>query len=104
MSDGFEPQPWFRAKAYGYGWVPASWQGWLVTVAFMVLIIATSVLFSPADHGTPQAVALVLELRRKVGVDTLTPNPFMFYALMAFEALAFILVARALSRPIKPLD
>jgi hypothetical protein len=104
MSDGFEPEPWFRAKAYGYGWVPASWQGWLVTMAFMVLILATAMLFSPATHGTPQAMAMVHSIRHATGVDTLTLNPFLFYGLLAVEAVAFILVARALSRPIRPLD
>ncbi len=21
-------RPWFKAKRYGYGWYPGSWQGW----------------------------------------------------------------------------
>lgn len=29
---------WFRAKLYGWGWYPCSWEGWLVTLAFIVLI------------------------------------------------------------------
>jgi drug/metabolite transporter (DMT)-like permease len=24
---------WFKRKLYGWGWVPVSWQGWLVVVA-----------------------------------------------------------------------
>ena len=26
---------WFRAKDYGWGWQPCSWQGWLVIVAYI---------------------------------------------------------------------
>lgn len=28
---------WFKRKAYGWGWVPATWQGW-VSVAVMVAV------------------------------------------------------------------
>ncbi len=27
---------WFKNKRYGYGWTPASLEGWLVTVLFVV--------------------------------------------------------------------
>lgn len=30
---------WFVAKRYGWGWVPITWQGWLVTLAYIVFII-----------------------------------------------------------------
>ena len=29
---------WFKAKNYGWGWYPATWQGWLVIVIFVLLI------------------------------------------------------------------
>lgn len=28
---------WFKAKRYGWGWYPASWQGGLVLVAYLAL-------------------------------------------------------------------
>lgn len=31
---------WFKRKLYGWGWTPATWQGWLVILAYLVLIIA----------------------------------------------------------------
>lgn len=34
---------WFRAKDYGYGWYPASWQGWVVLVVFLALIASNVV-------------------------------------------------------------
>jgi len=31
---------WFKAKLYGWGWTPATWQGWLVLVVYVTLIVA----------------------------------------------------------------
>ena len=33
---------WFKRKLYGWGWTPATWQGWLLTFLFIgiVLILA----------------------------------------------------------------
>jgi len=30
---------WFKRKTYGYGWVPASWQGWLVIAVWLALVL-----------------------------------------------------------------
>lgn len=30
---------WFKRKLYGWGWTPATWQGWLVLFIFVLLII-----------------------------------------------------------------
>ena len=30
---------WFKAKLYGWGWVPVNWKGFAVLVLFIVLII-----------------------------------------------------------------
>ena len=29
---------WFRAKSYGWGWTPASWQGWLIVLIYIMLM------------------------------------------------------------------
>ena len=29
---------WFKRKLYGWGWVPVTWQGWLVTLAAVACI------------------------------------------------------------------
>lgn len=29
---------WFKAKLYGWGWIPAKWQGWLVLIVYIALI------------------------------------------------------------------
>lgn len=30
---------WFNRKLYGWGWVPVRWQGWVVTLAYISLIL-----------------------------------------------------------------
>jgi hypothetical protein len=29
---------WFRAKSYGWGWTPSSWQGWLVLILYCFFV------------------------------------------------------------------
>ena len=29
---------WFKRKLYGWGWTPATWQGWLVILVYIVLV------------------------------------------------------------------
>ena len=29
---------WFKAKKYGWGWSPATWQGWLITLIFVGIV------------------------------------------------------------------
>ncbi|MFN3188324.1 MAG: hypothetical protein ACK42D_02150 [Candidatus Paceibacteria bacterium] len=30
---------WFKRKRYGYGWVPCTWQGWLIITIYIVGLI-----------------------------------------------------------------
>jgi hypothetical protein len=30
---------WFRAKRYGWGWYPSSWQGWVFLLAWVINFI-----------------------------------------------------------------
>jgi len=44
MSDRPE---WFSAKRYGYGTaLPISWQGWLVTAIYFIVVIGAAFLFA----------------------------------------------------------
>lgn len=45
-----EKQYWFKRKTYGWGWYPATWQGWLVTLIYTVLIIALAL---TVDENSP---------------------------------------------------
>lgn len=37
---------WFKAKFYGWGWTPASWQGWVVIAIFIGAIALNAYFFS----------------------------------------------------------
>jgi hypothetical protein len=42
---------WFPAKRYGWGWgLPIRWQGWLVLIAYIALVIGTARVFHPHQH------------------------------------------------------
>lgn len=30
---------WFKRKLYGWGWTPATWQGWIITCIYIGLVI-----------------------------------------------------------------
>jgi len=36
---------WFKAKEYGWGWYPASWQGWVITFLYASLYVISMLLF-----------------------------------------------------------
>jgi hypothetical protein len=38
---------WFKRKLYGWGWTPATWEGWLVILVWFVLFVS---LVKKMDH------------------------------------------------------
>ena len=42
---------WFKRRRYGWGWIPVTWQGWLVVAGYLVLVVA----LAPAFLDAPQA-------------------------------------------------
>jgi uncharacterized membrane protein YhaH (DUF805 family) len=46
---------WFRAKLYGWGWIPAKWQGWLVILIYIALIFALVFTREDATPGNPDS-------------------------------------------------
>lgn len=63
-------QYWFKAKLYGWGWTPATWQGWLVMLVFIALIMLNAFrldLYTQSESDTifnfiPQTFILVIVL------------------------------------------
>lgn len=41
---------WFARKTIGWGWTPATWQGWLVTALYVVIVFLLGRKFPPAAH------------------------------------------------------
>ena len=53
-------EPWFGPKKYvGWGWAPASWQGWIAT-ALMVGLVIVTVWFFRAPWGFVAAAVVVV--------------------------------------------
>jgi len=50
---------WFRAKNFGWGWYPSTWQGWIILVLYTIFLL----------YGTTPTVPKTYIL--EVGVSTL---------------------------------
>lgn len=42
---------WFKAKRYGWGWYPSGWEGWLVTLLAIALMVFVDVRIDGASHS-----------------------------------------------------
>ncbi len=34
---------WFKAKTYGYGWYPVSWEGWVTLLIYLLVVVGLGV-------------------------------------------------------------
>ena len=41
---------WFRNKTYGYGWTPATREGWAVLLIWVTSVASVLYLFPPKNH------------------------------------------------------
>ena len=53
---------WFKAKTYGWGWTPATWEGWAVTIADLAAVLGWTMYVAthPALAARPDFVWLLL--------------------------------------------
>jgi uncharacterized membrane protein YhaH (DUF805 family) len=51
---------WFRQKRYGWGWVPSTWQGWLITLLYISILLLLS--FSINDNSSPYDIVVMFVL------------------------------------------
>lgn len=53
-------ESWFGPKSYvGWGWRPLTWQGWLVTLGFVILVIG-ALRISPGTRVLDVVAALLV--------------------------------------------
>ncbi|MCF7844567.1 MAG: hypothetical protein K9M03_01940 [Kiritimatiellales bacterium] len=45
---------WFKRKLFGWGWVPVTWQGWIVIIVFIVCLLGFSLTID--EQSPPQEV------------------------------------------------
>lgn len=64
---------WFKRKLYGWGWTPATWQGWVIILGFLtVLGVDFFFIASPfLDPGVPQIAFLFRTLLYVIVLVTL---------------------------------
>ncbi|MBV9159550.1 MAG: hypothetical protein JO019_03070 [Candidatus Kaiserbacteria bacterium] len=46
---------WFKRKAFGWGWTPATWQGWCTTFLYVLLIIGLALSREKDIPGNPDS-------------------------------------------------
>jgi len=66
------PGRWFRPKLFGWGVVPVTWQGWAMTLAFVVLLGLLVTAFEPAFallFALPLLTSFMLVAWRKTDGD-----------------------------------
>ncbi len=67
-------EPWFGPKRLvGWGWTPVSWQGWLTTAVFVVVLVAIVGLTPPGS--LTEFIAVVVCVAALVAVAALTGTP-----------------------------
>jgi hypothetical protein len=47
---------WFKRKLYGWGWTPATIEGWAITLLFLAYIIIETLLYSLDPVPTPNTM------------------------------------------------
>lgn len=51
---------WFKRKLYGWGWTPVTWQGWAVTLGYVVLVLLFALTIDPNSTGREVAFTFFL--------------------------------------------
>ncbi len=39
MEDKSKDELWFKAKTYGWGWTPITWQGWALVFGYVLVMV-----------------------------------------------------------------
>jgi hypothetical protein len=74
---------WFKRKLYGWGWTPATWEGWIVILVYLVCVIVPT-------------RALVM-LARANGDDM--PPPFKLIPLVVFTTILIVICYKKGEKP-----
>ena len=52
-------EPWFGKKKVGYGPAPKTWQGWLLTISMVVLVILDFLIFRLSIYTVIIAILII---------------------------------------------
>ena len=62
---------WFKAKLYGWGWVPAKWQGWCAIIIYIAFILALILTREIDIAGNPDSGSNFLTFALPIIISTL---------------------------------
>lgn len=51
---------WFKAKRYGWGWYPATWEGWAVLFIYIALMVSVAAAIDESAQPTNATIAVVV--------------------------------------------
>ena len=47
---------WFKAKCFGWGWYPSSWQGWAILLMYVFAVFTVARQVDSASHSSSDAL------------------------------------------------
>lgn len=47
---------WFKAKTFGYGWYPVSWEGWVTLLIYLVVVVGLGVMLDRSPQANSDLV------------------------------------------------
>ncbi len=59
---------WFKRKLYGWGWTPATWQGWAVLAVFAVGIFIDAFFYLQQDKPVEYFLVLAVLVGAVIGI------------------------------------
>ncbi len=55
-----QPPYWFRAKSFGWGWTPATWQGWATLAVYMFAVVTMFLSVDERSHSISDTFMTIL--------------------------------------------
>ncbi|MES2259199.1 MAG: hypothetical protein V4724_11800 [Pseudomonadota bacterium] len=75
-SKEIKPAYWFPAKRYGWGWgAPITWQGWLVILAYLALLLGGALRFQAVTDPAPYSIYVAVLTALLVAICWLKGEP-----------------------------
>lgn len=62
MSDSQEEKLWFRRRRYGWGWIPTTWQGYLILALYLILMVAAALIFTNGNNEISSPLGFIISL------------------------------------------
>lgn len=46
-----EKKLWFKRKSYGWGWMPVSWEGWVIILVYVLALVSNFITIDNVQHS-----------------------------------------------------